>query len=211
MRSNDIFIHCSRIPDVMNCIIKARETLKKYKIPPPVWMFGLSQKGEKHKSPEQFRLMSFLISLGLYNRLVRLMRVPDFLIGSSPALLVSAKVRTFEKMVINIFCGVELKDSLRVYQKKVEHKSQFSLLHFSEKGVTQSLQNITAEYDISRFILISPSVDEIVRNKKAVPSIEGFIEMDPQLAWFWPILKRNQLAKKSKKILLSNKLNTIFH
>ena len=210
MQSNDIFIHCSRIPDVMTCVIKAREVLKKYKISPPDWMFGLVHKGETPKSPEQLHLMSFLMGMGLYNRMVRLIGMPNFLIGNSQALLVSAKVRTFEKMVINIFCGVEFQDYLRVYQKKTGNTSQFSLLHFSEKGGDQSLQSITKEYNISRCILISPSSCEVVKRKSATPTLEGLIEMDPQLAWFWPILKRNQLGKKWKKIFFSSALDTVF-
>ena len=92
----DMFMHCSRIPDVMARIVKAREVLKKYKIQPPIWMFGLVHKGEVFE-PYMQKLMSFLVDLGLYDRLVRLMGVPDFLVGTSQALLVSAKVKTFEK------------------------------------------------------------------------------------------------------------------
>ena len=210
VQSSDIFIHCSRIPDVMTCIVKAREVLKRYKISPPIWMFGLTHKGEKPKSPEQLSLMSFLISVGLYNRLVRLVGVPYFLIGNSSALLVSAKVRTFEKMVVNTFCGVELKNSLRVYQKKMGNMPQFSLLHFSERGGSTSLHSIIKEYEIDRCILISPSSCDIVQKKNITSSVEGLIEMDPQLAWFWPILKRNQIGKRSKKIIFSGTLNTFF-
>ena len=209
---NDIFIHCSRIPDVMTCIIKAREILKKYKISPPMWMFGLTYKGEKLKSPEQLNLISFLINVGLYNRLVRLVGVPHFLIGNSPALLVSAKVRTFEKMVINIFQGVELKNGLMLYQKRTRNVSYFSLLHLSEKENSISLQNVIKQCDISRCILISPaSCDTIVQNKSRVPRVESLIEMDTQLTWLWPVFKRNQLGRKSKKMFFSSTLDTIFH
>ncbi|MDE0518826.1 MAG: hypothetical protein OXH36_04640, partial [Bdellovibrionales bacterium] len=134
LQSNNLFLHCSRIPDVMVRIIKAREILKRYKIQPPAWMFGIMNKGEGFDSPVHFRLMSFLISLGLYSRLVRLKGSPGFLIGNSYALLVSARVRTFEKSVIKIFCGREMEQRpLRVYQKKKGTTPvRFSLLHFSE-------------------------------------------------------------------------------
>ncbi|MDE0118717.1 MAG: hypothetical protein OXM55_01755 [Bdellovibrionales bacterium] len=213
LQSNNLFLHCSRIPDVMVRIIKAREILKRYKIKPPAWMFGIMNKGEVFDSPVHFRLMSFLISLGLYNRLVRLKGSPGFLMGNSYALLVSAKIRTFEKSVIKIFCGQEMEQRpLRVYQKKKGTPVRFSLLHFSEDANSEAIQNITKKYQINHCILISPSVFDAT--KGMVPShaafkVRGLIEMDPKLAWFWPILKRGQL-KSRKTLSHSFSLDTFF-
>ncbi len=211
LQSIDMFMHCSRIPDVMARIVKAREVLKKYRIQPPAWMFGLVHKGEVFDSDVHVRLMSFLISLGLYGRLVRLMGVPDFLLGASQALLVSAKVRTFEKNVIKIFCGAKYEqDSLRVYQKREKNSNRFSLLYFMEKAKNVDLDDMMKKYEIDQCILISPSLREL-KSKEKVSSftVKGLIEMDPQLAWFWPILKRKQLKKKSGKII-SGSLDTFF-
>ena len=211
LKSVDMFMHCSRIPDVMARIVKAREILKKYKIQPPVWMFGLIHKGEVFDSSVE-RLMSFLISLGLYDRLIRLIGVPDLLVGTSQALLVSAKVKTFEKSVIRIFCGADFKqNSLRVYQKTQENNNRFSLLYFSENAKEATLQNMTNEYGIDHYVLISPSFHDVKRKNKSFSfKVKGLIEMDPQLAWFWPILKRRQLRKGSGKIL-SGSLDTFFN
>ena len=213
LQSNHLFLSCSRIPDVMVRIIKAREILKRYKIKPPPWMFGIMNKGEVFDSPVHFKLMSFLISLGLYNRLVRLKGTPGFLIGNSYALLVSAKIRTFEKSVVKIFCGLEMEQKpLRVYQKKTGTPVRFLLTHFSEDANSETVQNITKKYQINQCILISPSVSDAT--KEPVPShtafkVRGLIEIDPKLAWFWPILKRGQLQSR-KTLSHSFSLDTFF-
>lgn len=209
LRSIDMFMYCSRIPDVMARVVKAREVLKKYKIQPPPWMFGMVHKGEVFESEEHLRLMSFLISLGLYSRLVRLIGVPDFLLGTSPALLVSAKMSTFEKNVIKIFCRSKSEpDSLRIYQKKQEHNNRFSLLYFIETAKEVDFQKIVKEYGIDHCILVSPSIYDF-KDKTASFTVRGLIEMDSQLAWFWPILKKRQLRKRSGKVF-SGSLDIFF-
>ena len=75
LQSNDIFMHCARIPDVMMRIVKTREILRKYKITVPAWMFGLMHKGETFKSDVHLQLMSFLMNVGLYDRLARIVGV----------------------------------------------------------------------------------------------------------------------------------------
>ena len=214
LQSNDMFIHCARIPDVMVRVIKAREVLKRYKIQPPSWMFGLMNKGEIFDSPVHFQLMSLLISLGLYDRLVRLKGAPDFLMGNSHALLVSAKIRTFERSVIRIFCGLEQnQDSLRVYKKNQNPPLRFSLLHFSNETSDEAVQNMTKKYGVGYCILISPSAYDLKKKQNTSShsffTMKGLIEMDPQLAWFWPILKRKQL-KSRKALSRSFSLDTFF-
>ena len=213
LQSNEIFMHCSRIPDVMTRIIKARRVFKKYKLQPPAWMFGLMDKGETFNSPAHLRLMFFLVSVGLYDRLVRRMGLPHFLIGNSQALLVAAKIRTFEKSIIRIFCEAETtQTALMVYQKSAGNISQFSLLHLSETVKDAVFHSITQEYGVDRCILIFPFAYGVKQpdTTSASFTVEGLIEMDPQLAWLWPILKRRQM--KSEKIS-SNffSLNTFFH
>ena len=212
LQSIDMFMHCSRIPDVMARIVKAREVLKKYRIQPPAWMFGLVHKGEVFESDVHLRLMSFLISLGLYGRLIRLMGVPDFLLGTSQALLVSAKMRTFEKNVIQIFCGAKAEqDSLRIYQKQPENINRFSLLYFMETAKDVDLHGMMKKYEIDHCILVSPSFRELKSKGKASSfTVKGLIEMDPKLAWFWPILKRKQLREKSGRVF-SGSLDTFFN
>ena len=114
--------------------------------------------------------------------------------------------------MIRIFCGAKFKENyLRVYQKKQKNINRFSLLYFSEKVKDATLQSITREYKIDHYVLISPSFRDVNRrNKSSSFTIRGLIEMDPQLAWFWPILKRRQLKKKSGKIL-SGSLDTFFN
>ena len=214
LESNEMFIHCCRIPDVMVRVIKAREILKKYKIKPPAWMFGLAEKGETFDSPAPLHLMSFLVSMGLYDRLVRLIGTPDFLIGSSRALMVSAKLNTFEKNTVKIFCGMKHDSNcLSVYKKKQSKMVRFSLLHFSEQVKKDTFQIVVKNYGIEHCVLICPSsYNNIKENSKTAPwTVEGLIEMDPQLAWFWPILKRKQLAKSGPTLPNPFSLNTSFH
>ena len=197
LKSNDMFLHCSRIPDVMNRTIRAREILKRYRIKPPAWMFGLAEKGEVFSSPVHLRLMSFLISVGLYDRLIRKNGAPDFLIGSSQALLVSARIKTFEKSVIKLFCGWQLRqDGLRVYQKKPNGALRFSLLHFSESIEEGALQKMAKKHKVGRCILISPSSYSAQQKNTVALKVESLIEKDSQLSWFWPVLRQKQLMGK---------------
>ena len=213
---NDMFIHCSRIPDVMVRVVKAREILKRYRVQVPSWMFGLMHKGEIFDSPVHFQLMSFLISLGLYDRLVRLEGKPDFLMGYSQALLVSAKVKTFESSVIRIFCGLEKKkDSIRVYKKIQKTPLRFSLCHFSnEPGnelSNETIKNMAKQYGVDCCILISPSAWDMRQKSTSFVfcTVKGLIEMDPQLAWFWPILQNGKL-KPRKTLSGPFSLDTFF-
>ena len=117
---------------------------------------------------------------------------PDFLIGSSLALQVSARVKTFEKSVIKIFYGAKFKqNSISIYQKKVGKYPRFSLLHFSDTMKETVLRNIAREYGIEHCTLISPSSwgTDIRSNQDSFVTIRNLIEMDPQLAWLWPIFK----------------------
>lgn len=201
--SVDIFMHCFRIPDVMVRIIKAREILKRHGFQIPEWMFGLVNKGEVFNSSTPLRLMSFLVNLGLYDRLMRLSGTPDFLIGHSPSLLVSAKVKSFDRSLIKIFRNVESKqEPFIAYQRKANNVSRFSLLHFSEAGGLKPLKSIVKEYGIDRCILICTSSASVTKLKSAVPTcvIDSLIETDANLNWFWPILKRNRLKKELVKI-----------
>jgi len=212
LQSNDIFIHCARIPDVMMRIVKAREILRKYKIKIPAWMFGLMHKGETFESGVHLQMMSFLMNVGLYDRLVRIVGAPDFLIGSSPALQVSARVKTFEKSVIKIFCGTKFKQSsVSIYQKKTGKYPRFSLLHFSDKVKETALRNTAKEYGIEHCILIPPSSwgMDAGSHQESFVTIRSLIEMDPRLAWFWPILKRRQV--KFNKVISTPFIDTFFH
>ncbi len=213
LESNEMFIHCLRIPDVAVRVAKAREILKKYKVKPPAWMFGLTNKGETFDSPVHLKLMSFLISLGLYDRMVRLTGLPDFLMGSSRALLVSAKVGTFEKNIMKIFCSKKYNSNyLSVYKKKQGKVAKFTLLYFSEKSKKNTFQSVAKMCKIDRCILISPSHDSVQEeNSRGSITAEGLIEMDSQLAWLWLILKRKQLAKSRPFTPGPFSLDTSFH
>ena len=202
LSSADMFMHCSRIPDVMIRVIRAREVLKRYGMQVPEWMFGLVNKGEVFDSPVPLRVMSFLVSLGLYDRLVRFEGIPDFLVGHSQALLVSAKIKAFDRSFIKVFRGMESQqESFIVYKKRKDNISRFSLLHFSQAGRFKLLKDIIKEYGIDRCILICTSPTSIVKLKEVLPSctFESLVERDPQLYWFWPILNRSYLKKKMTK------------
>lgn len=210
--SVDMFMHCFRIPDVMVRIIKAREILKRHGFQVPEWMFGLVNKGEVFKSSTPLRLMSFLVNLGFYDRLVRFSGTPDFLIGHSPSLLVSAKVKSFDRSLIKIFHGMDIKqEPFIAYQRKLNSVSRFSLLHFSEAGGLKPLKSIVKEYGIDRCILICTSSGSVAKLKSTVPScvIESLIETDANLSWFWPILRQSRLKKEMMKITSVGSLGNI--
>jgi len=195
LQSYFTFTHCSRIPDVMARVIKARSISKRYTLQTPLWTFYLEDNKDISTSyTPHLPLMSFVVSLRLYDRLFRFRGAPDFLIGNCRALSVSAKTSHFGKNVLQLFYGeISKKTVLRVYQKKPLKIPRFSLLHFSEKVKNRDLAQITKEYNITNLTFINPSSYN-TRSKKSKTScfIESFIEQDSQLSWFWPILKKNQ-------------------
>ncbi len=204
-----LFTHFIRIPEVSIRLTKTREILKRYKIQPPAWMFGLIYKGEQPNKPAHLRLMSLVINTGLYDRHVRLKGAPDLLAGTDEDLSVSAKVKTFEKTVIKIFCGWQAKqNSLKIYKKTKKRPCRFSLLHFSEEIDTGSFYDIINRHEIKRCVLIPSSARNIL-NKQPDSSLtmEGLIEKDPLLKWFHPVLKRK--IKTPHKF--PGSLNTFFH
>ena len=208
----NLYTHCLRIPDVALRISKAREILKKYKIQAPAWMFGLVNKGETFSSSPHLHLMSFLVSLGLYDRMVRLVGTPDFLIGSSVALSVASRMRTFEKSILKIFCEIEpIQESLRVYKKReLSNITRFSLLYFSETFKERTFLKLVKEYGIEHCVLISLPPQKMGKKikKPSTLRVEGLVEMDSQLSWFWHILNRRQ--KSLKKITPEFSLDTFF-
>ena len=214
--SPDMFLHCARIPDVMVHIVKIREIYRRYKMSAPAYLFGFPLKkgfstsvGSPSASTiRHLNVMSFAVSLGLYDRFLRLNGAPDLLIGGSPALLVSAKVKNYEKTLIRMICEENKDlDSIRIYQNMSERSagallgvnavSRFSLLYFSRTVGKDTWQNILKEQKIHRLISLTCSLSKR-RKTSATGSLplEGLIETDPQLNWFWPLLKTNQSKGK---------------
>ena len=199
---SDLF-HCARIPEVMAHIVRVREICRKYKIPAPSWMFGIRDKATKAPSYSEQHLISFLVNLGLYDRLVRLQGVPDFLIGDSPALLVAGKIKNYEKTILSILgdksTNFLAQKPLRIYYKKAD---RFVMLYFSQAGGDSVLKNIVNEYHIKKLVLVAPFVlgkmKTALANKKLPCAVDLMVEKDPQLAWFWPILKRKTLGQSRK-------------
>ncbi len=217
VRSTEMFVHCARIPDVMVQIVKIREICRRYKIPIPTYLFGLPQKSRSFDSSFQhLSLMSFAVSLGLYHRLIRLKGAPEFLIGRSPALLVSAKVKNHEKSLIRLICEQKTEpESIRVYQRKSplkvgsSHKSRdqwekeaalrsgprFSLLYFSKTLGRETLSNIVQEQKIKHCVSLSCHTVRQRKIKKPPCSVENWADTDQHLEWFRPLLKKAPAGK----------------
>ena len=210
--SVNLFLHCARIPDVMVHIVKIREICKRYKIPAPPYLFGCS--ASTVRAPyaiKPLHVMSFAVGLGLYDRLLRVQGPPHLLIGGSPALLVSAKVKSYEKTLLKILYGTEEEPaSIRIYQNESVDSgasvkgvgslsSPFSLLYFSRTGGGRNIYpNIIKEHKISRCISLTCSPLRKRRKMSATQAVamENVIETDPQLNWFLPILKKSQARGK---------------
>ena len=197
-----------RIPDVLARIVKAKVTLQKNKLPVPLWMYGLSDK--KENNPVKWRLASFLVTLGLYDRFVRSYSVPDFLVGSSLAVSVAARMKTFERSIFKILMGGQYhSQAIRVYRKRADqtlrglHRSaRFSLLSFSKSANYKLiLQSLKQECSAKKGVLISVNPSKM--GDLSLPlelnhfSFENFIHMDSQLEWLGPILHRNQIRRKN--------------
>ena len=217
--SINMFIHCSRIPDIMVHVVKIREIYRRHKIPAPAYLFGLpSEKGSLAgsnlaSSDRNFHLMSFVVSLGLYDRFLRLRGLPDLLIGGSPALLVSARVKNYEKTVIRMICSAEGwagSQSIRVYQSQRDKTEdshfgmrlglKFSLLYFSRTVGRGTWPNLIKEHKVRHCISLGDTLSSLSRKRKATAStagfsMEGLMETDPQLAWLLPILKKNRSSR----------------
>ena len=198
-----------RIPDVLARVVKAKVILQKNKLSVPLWMYGLSDK--KENNLVQCRLASFLVTLGLYDRLVRFHGVPDFLMGSSLAVSVAARMKTFERSIIRILMGMHYdSQAIRVYKKKpdpslqgMQKSARFSLLSFF-KSVNHKLilQSLKQECPSANGLIISihPSKSDIhsmrFGSSKSDFSFKNFIDVDLQLKWLRPALRRSQIRKK---------------
>ena len=193
-QSAGMFQHSLRIPDVMICVNKARFILNHKGLKAPLWMWGLVEKGETFTSPADMRLMSFCLSVGLYERLLRRSPArPDFLIGSSPALGVCARVRTFERAVMDIMSGKPLKDtSARVYKRRSPDSIYFSLQYLSKNP--RVLKDLKKRHRIAHCVSVLPlSKKEQKQISSAGAGLEFVWDKDLLLSWLNPVFKRYQM------------------
>ncbi len=202
--SMDMFSHCVRIPDIMARMGRAREVFQKYQIPVPLWLFGLVDGREIFDSPVHLHLISFLMSLGFYDRLLRLYCMPRILIGRSTALLVATGAKMFEKAVLEIYFQAtesdKKKDKLYVFRKKPNHPTGFSSLDLGENE-SEILSKLDAKYRNQNCVLILPSCFGLKEEKDLshFPFVfRDMVKMDTNLSWFWPILRRRQLEQKNR-------------
>ena len=211
--SSNMFNQYLRIPDVLARVVKAKRILQKNKLSVPLWMYGLS--GKKKNNIAHWHLASFLVTLGLYDRLVRFHGVPDLLMGSSLAVSVAARMRTFERSMIKILMGMHsTSQAVRIYKKKTNwsqytsrKSARFSLLSFS-KSVNHELilQSLKQEYPLAQGVLISahPSQYDILSAAQTGLSFKNFVDTDLQLEWLQALLRRSQIQKHSLKPLIED-------
>lgn len=213
VQSSNMFNQYLRIPDVLARVVKAKGVLQKNKLPVPLWMYGLADK--KKNNIVQWRLASFLVTLGLYDRFVRFHGVPDLLMGSSLAVSVAARMKTFERSMIKMLMGMNYaSQAVRIYKKRTDWSTQisqraarFSLLSFS-KSVNHKLilQSLKQEYPLAKGVLISahPSQYNILSATQTDLSFKNFIDMDLQLGWLQALLRRSQIRKHSIEPLIED-------
>ncbi len=190
--------HYIRIPEVMTTMNKARYILKNKGFALPVWLWGLVEKGDKWDSTYESVLMSFLINVALYDRLIRLSSIrPQFLIGSSLALDVCAKFRTFESSLVDIMCHREIEqNTVRVYKRKPYDSPYFLLQYFSHTGAG-ALKDLK-KHRITRCVSVLP-ISAVDKKRLSASSLkaESMIERDSLLSWLWEILSKNSIRKSN--------------
>jgi len=211
VQSSNILNQYLRIPDVLARVVKAKGVLQKNKLPAPLWMYGLAEK----KNTAQRYLASFLVTLGLYDRFVRFHGVPDLLMGSSLAVSVATRTKTFERSMIKILMGMHhASQAMRIYKRKADwsarisqKSARFSLLSFS-KSVNHKLilQSLKQEYPLVKGVLISthPLQCDILPTTQTGLSFKSFIDMDLRLEWLQALLRRSQIQKHSIKPLIED-------
>ncbi len=124
-----VFRNCLRIGEVMSRTMQARDILHRHGIKQPLWMWGLP--GSLKSSPAYSRdLMTFLLSMGFYDRFVHRKGGPTVVMGSSAAVPVAAYVKSFESRVLALVAGDMDFDSscFRVYGKVKAEAKRFSLI-----------------------------------------------------------------------------------
>ena len=210
--SHEILAQYLRIPDVMARVVKAKEILQKNKLPPHLWMYGLSELKKGAEFSVHRNLMSFVVSLGFYDRFVRLYGAPEFLIGSSLAVSVAARMRTYERSIIKILMGADFKGrAMKIYKKKNlqpisgwPKPDRFLLLSLSQSFNHHLIfQSLKDEYQCSKGVLISTAPFEantLSISKNCDFALKDFISMDSRLAWLWPALyhSRSGGGKKTR-------------
>ena len=217
--SVDVFRHCIRVPEVMERVIEARQILNIHRWPVPIWMMALMDKGEDVNIPSHLYFMSFLLSMGFYDRLCRLFGVPRFLMGFAPAVCVCAEVKNFEKTVMEMAAGYPFskreteKQIFKIYRKSSKKSKRFSLVSFSKdiKYPTNMSEKQKQHFQCCP-VLPSMMFHSNGTNKNEIPfPFEQWTEKDIQLSWLWSILKHcqhnAQMEAKSKFISFSSHIN----
>lgn len=202
LHSSNVFRYYARIPDLMLCMNRARQILKSRGLPIPVWLWSLMEQREPFNSVIQTRLMSFLVSVGLYERLIRITAAqPDFLVGVSPALCVCARSKTFEKILLNIVSGEDYDQKIvKVYKRKSPTSPYFSLQYFS-KMENETFEKWSKKQYFNHYTSVLPvSKREKNRIMKQTIALEEVIERDSLLSWLWPILKRQKMKNIPTKL-----------
>ena len=206
------FQHCLRISEVMERVEQARGVLHKNHIPQPVWMFGLFDSSKSSSfSP---RLMTFLLNMGFYDRFCRLLGPPPAVMGYGVAVLVAARLKTFERAVMEIVTGQDsLSGDFRVYKKKTATSRRFSLLFPppSGEGLSSSAGFLSASKrgggTKSPFLVRIPPAC-VLRDKKTSPSparalkLKDWMDYDSSLVWLKPLLSHYRKHKTPPPSLL---------
>lgn len=213
-----------RIPEVTLRIREAQRILDTTDLP-KIDLFNVIASEDEHffRNIKLKSLLASVVQVGLFDRLVKNQRRPDFMVGNSngdSAMMVAAGLMSFEQMVRNSQALDTLKPSEKVVTIAAEPAPLLTGLSLTEFRALKAVQtetglvyqpvnesamelkkavaNLHTEQSVCRFVNIGPAAalrrpDYDAIGGEDVESIDS-IELDPMLGWFWSSVRAQSIA-----------------
>lgn len=218
----DIRVNAIRIPEVSVRLRQAQHVLDRLGIQTSLVQFISSENDVFLVNIRLKGLCAAIVQVGLYDRLLKVVGSPDFVIGPSngdAAAKVISGAMSLEQMVGDsiqatlrvrndqvvpigvapLLCGIEMTE-FSVFYAAQEENSDLKYAQSEIRG--EKLESVVKEalevHSISRLINIGPG--QSIRNKLfselALTDTEIIesVDMDPMLSWFWPSLREQMFA-----------------
>lgn len=213
-----------RIPEVTLRIREAQRILDSTELP-KIDLFNVVSSEDEHffRNIKLKSLLASIVQVGLFDRMVKNQRRPDFMVGNSngdSAMMVAAGLMTFEQMVRNsqaldtmkpsekivslvaepapLLAGLSLTEFRALKAVQTETGLTYQPVNESAMEIKKSVAQLHADQGVRRFVNVGPA--SAIRRSEYdligsddVESIDS-IELDPMLGWFWSSIRQQSIA-----------------
>lgn len=195
-----------KVPEILNRLRQYREVLYKNGVNVPVWVYCITQDIRTLKEPAQMEVVYFLVSLGLWDRLLSREGWPNYLLSAKTIASVIEDENLFQEQSLILAKNARLPIDTDPYilQKaqsfynsktesfqltKLKQSNQFLTL---KEGVIALVNQKSEHNKVYQFLAPhnSQTLDELLSI-----NIEprDFLQGDQDLKWLWPDWRRAQI------------------